>query len=700
MSTKPITDQQTLLDLEFDRILLWCSKYALTEKSKTRILDIRPSNNYLKLEKHLCQIQELKNLKALQNGFPVLEFEDLDSEIRLLKIRDAVVPLSGILIIHQASCLTNAILDFFETSEIEYTNLESVLEGAYKTLDIIKPIENVIDPAGQIKDTASPELKSIRDAIKTTQRQLKKNFDKELRRLSKTNLLSDTKETVINNRRVLSVKSSYKKQFAGTVLGSSKTGNIAHIEPKINIELNSELDHLHIDEEKEVYRILKTLTKELASNRWLIETYDSALHELDFIHAKYQLARSMDAVKPILTKDRIIDVQNALHPLLKVKNDKENKPTFGQDILLDHTQRMLVISGPNAGGKSITLKTLGLFQIMVQSGIFIPINENNSFGLFDQIYSEIGDNQSIENELSTYSYRLKRMKKFLSLAGPSTLLLLDEFGTGSDPELGGALAEAFFEALYRKKVFAVLTTHYSNIKSRAVQLPEAINGCMHFNTENLQPLFEFKTGQPGSSFTFEVAEINGVPPSLITKAKKKLDKEKLKLNELLSDLQKKTNVLEHEIIRNQENAAYYEEKSEAAEHSKEKLQQKFNKVNQTIQIHDAQLAAGKKMLEFISQYKNARGKKNNQELLEQVMGYLKAQKTKNEVKKKENKPKRKLSKKQTESYQQEKIDVGSKVKIISTRQVTIVEEMKGNQASLSIGNSRIKVSIDKLIWVG
>ena len=696
---KAVTDHQTLLDLEFDKVLEWCSQYALSETTKSRISKLVPISNYDSLKEQLNQIEELKNIKAGEKGFPALEFENLESELRLLKIKNAVIPLSGILNIHQASYLVNQILSFFENSIGSYPTLADVLKDSYQTLDIISPIEKVIDKAGQIKDTASPELKDIRDAIRRTQKQLKKNFDKELRRLSKTNLLSDTKETVINNRRVLSVKSSYKKQFSGLVLGSSKSGNVAHIEPKINIELNVDLDHFYIEEEKEIYRILRALTGELASHHWLIEAYNRGLHDLDFIYAKFRIADSMNAVKPILTEEKIIEVQGALHPLLKEKNDRENKKTFGQNISLNPKQRMLVISGPNAGGKSITLKTLGLFQVMVQSGLFIPAERENNFGLFKQIYSEIGDNQSIENELSTYSYRLKRMKKFLSLSNADTLLLLDEFGTGSDPELGGALAEAFFESLYRKKIFAVLTTHYSNIKSRAVQLPEAINGCMLFNADSLAPLFEFKIGQPGSSFTFEVAQINGVSNALIEKAKIKLDKEKLKLNELLSDLQKKNNALDSAIKSNQIESEEYKAMAEKASTTREKLKHKFDKVNQTIQLHEIQLAAGKKMLEFIAQYKNTRGKNKNKELQDAVMLFLKQQKTKNEVKKKSKKPKRKLSKKQVESYRQENIKVGSKVKIISTKQAAVVEEMNGKQVVLSMGNIRIKVDLAKLIWV-
>ena len=697
---KPTTDAQTLIDLEFDKILEWCAGFALSDITKQKILNTSPLSDFDQLQESLSQLQDLKRIKDAERGFPSLEFEELDQELRLLKIKNAVVPLSGILKIHQASFLVNSIIEFFEEhAEQSYGDLEKVLANTYKTMDIIVPIEKVIDPAGQIKDSASTELKSIRDAIRSTHRQIKRNFDKELRKLSKTNLLSDTKETVINNRRVFSIKSSYKKQFPGLVLGSSKTGNVAHIEPEVNMALNVELDHLIIDEEKEIYKILRDLTKKMAAHDWLIRAYNKVLHDLDLIHAKHRLSIAMKAVKPNLIKERVIDVKGALHPLLNAKNNKENKPTFGQDVCLNQQQRILVISGPNAGGKSITLKTLGLFQVMVQSGLFIPAKEDNRFGLFRQIYSEIGDNQSIENELSTYSYRLKRMKKFLALADPDTLLLLDEFGTGSDPELGGALAESFFESLYRKKIFGILTTHYSNIKSRAVQLPEAVNGCMLFNAKNLSPKFEFKIGQPGSSFTFEVAEINGVPKELLIKAKKKLDQEKLKLNDLLSDLQKKTNKLDQEIRINHEQSTSYSEKSTHIDQSKEKLRLKFEKVNQTIQTQEKQLAAGKKMLEFIEAYKNTKGKKTNDELTLQVMQFLKAQKTKNDVKKKTSKPSRQLSKKQIANYQQERIAIGSKVKIIATRQIAIVETIKGKDTTLSIGNTRIKVALDKLIWV-
>ena len=696
---KNVTDEQTVLDLEFDKILEWCSAYAFSEKTIDRILKTRPKKDFDAIHEALSQIEELKNIHLSTNGFPRLEFDDLHKEIKLLGIKRSIISLSGVLKIYGASQLVNAYLKFFEFHNEKFQSIQSVFSDTYKTNEIIDAVEKIIDSSGAIKDSASSNLKSIRTSIKGTHRKIQRNFEKELRRLSKSNLLSDTKETVIGSRRVLSVKAAYKKQFSGTLMGTSKTGSIVHIEPSVNAELNNLMDQLRIEEENEIQKILRELTEFITSFKWLIEGYNKSLHNLDFINAKYKLSKDMDACMPQLTQKKEIILKKAVHPLLRKKNNQEKKPTFGQDIVLNEAQRIIVISGPNAGGKSITLKTLGLLQMMVQSGFFVSADWENSFYVFDRILSEIGDNQSIENELSTYSYRLQRMKKFLSTCNNKTLLLLDEFGTGSDPDLGGALAESFFESFYEKEVFTALTTHYNNIKSKAMELPNAINGCMLFNPDDLRPLFEFQMGSPGSSFTFEVAKNNGIPTKLIKNAKQKLDKEKLKFNELLADLQRKTNRLEQEIQRNKKESKYHYNKAQEIDAHRSKLTQKYEKINRTMQVQEAELLAGKKMLEFLSKFKTSRGKKNNEELMKEVLEYFKAQKTKKEAKKKANKPKRKLSQKQVKSYQQEKIMVGSQVKIIATRQLATVEEIKGNNTVLSVGNNRIKVGLKQLIWV-
>jgi DNA mismatch repair protein MutS2 len=369
-----------------------------------------------------------------------------------------------------------------------------------------------------------------------------------------------------------------------------------------------------------------------------------------------------------------------------------------------------VISGPNAGGKSVTLKTIGLLQLMLQSGLLVPVDPNSKMCLFQQVLTDIGDNQSIENELSTYSYRLKRMKHFLEVSNKRTLLLLDEFGTGSDPELGGALAEVFFEELYNRKSFGVITTHYANIKLKADQLKNAINGCMLFDTETLEPLYKFSTGQPGSSFTFEVAQINGIPLNLIEEAKTRLDDRKVKMDKLLSDLQKEKTYLEKlnkEHIEAQRIAL--EAKEEYLERKK-RFEDKLKTQQETIERNNKYLNAGKKMLGFIDRYLTKTRKKDaNQPLLAEINKYLavekakiedalRAEKLKAEANAKKPK-KKKVQKPESDPYQRHKIVVGSTVKLISTKQSGTVEAIDGEMVTVVFGFLRMKVEREKLMWI-
>jgi DNA mismatch repair protein MutS2 len=316
--------------------------------------------------------------------------------------------------------------------------------------------------------------------------------------------------------------------------------------------------------------------------------------------------------------------ENATHPLLKIKNTELGLDTIGQNIELDDNTRFLVISGPNAGGKSITLKTVGLVQMMFQSGLFLPLNSNSQCCWFDNVYSDIGDNQSIENQLSTYSYRIKRMKFFLGAANENTLLLLDEFGSGSDPELGGALAEVFYEELYRRNTFAVITTHYTNIKILTATLPHAVNACMLFDTKNLKPLYELSVGQPGSSFTFEVAQYNGISIELLDKAKLKVSESKIKIDELTVALQKEKSKFKK--INTEQNIALSKARGKIGEYDK-KLITLATKQSTQIQYFEQQnkfVNMGKKVYELIKKFKKHKTNKALNEAVEKIVGIERA----------------------------------------------------------------------------
>lgn len=704
-------DQQTYKDLEFGVILQLMESFCQQPTAKSRVKALAPLKDREFLITALHQVNELLQIRNEGLRFPFLEFEELNQEIKMLPIHNASLPQESFVKLIDASQLINRLLYFFDKQEDLYPNLSALFHDVYYTKEIIDAIEKVFDKRGTIKDDASKELFAIRQRLKSVTQQINRNFDREMRKWEKAGYLSDTRESYNENRRMLAVLSTHKRQIGGNVSGSSKTGNVTYIEPQSNILLNAELEQLQDDERKEIYKILQVLTAEIAGFLPLIKRYNEVLIDFDFINAKCKLALKLEGVLPgISLEERKLNLIDAYHPVLKLSNDALKKSTIPQHIAMDKFSRMLVISGPNAGGKSITLKTVGLLQLMLQSGLLVPVHENSTMCFFDALLTDIGDNQSIENELSTYSYRLKRMNYFLEVANRNTLLLLDEFGTGSDPELGGALAEVFFETLYNKKCFGVITTHYGNIKLKADKLKNAVNGCMLFDTETLQPLFKFSLGQPGSSFTFEVAQINGIPLSLIDEAKEKLDHKKVEMDRLLTELQKEKSYLSRlnkEHIEAQELA---EESRNYFEESKDKLDEKLTQLKARAEQDAKFISLGKKLQTFIDTYKpKGKGKNVNAPLLEEVKKYIAKEKAKiEEVKreeqlkrqvKKQKQPKKAKAKADKDPYQQQKIKVGSTVKMLATKQKGVVEEMNGNDVTVTFGFMRLKVGLDKLMFV-
>ena len=694
------TDSQTLNDLEFELIREWLESFCVGPSAKLRAQKLTPGNRFKQIRIDLNRLNEFKSIRIHGEKFPALDFEELETEIRLLGIQQAVIPIEGFRRLYQASDLVNHLIQFFDKALFQYPLLKELTSDVYFTKEILTEIDKVFDRAGNVKDDASPALKEIRNRIKTLRAQINRNFDRELRKYNKDKVLGETLEGFINDRRVLTVQSTFKRKVPGNIHGSSKTGSLTFVEPVINVPLNNELEFLFDDERKEIHRILQVLTSTVAHFKPLIEAYQVLLVQLDFINAKCKLALDLNANLPAIGQTTGFEIKDAFHPILWKSNQASGKPTFPQTVSMSPSSRLLVISGPNAGGKSITLKTVGLLQMMLQAGLLVPVQENSIMCFFTTILSDIGDNQSIENELSTYSYRLQRMKYFLEVANHQSLLLLDEFGTGSDPELGGALGEVFFEQIYRLKSFGVITTHYGNIKLKASELPHAQNGCMLFNEKNLQPLYQFSIGQPGSSFTFEVAQMNGISKELIEDAKSRLDQKKVKLDTLLNSLQKERNQL-LEKSRKFDRVSTEAIRAKAEYESKEsKLDSRLTQVNQVTEVNSKQLQAGKKMLQFIERF-NAKSRKKdvNTVLFQELTQFLRMEKSKTEIKKQETVEPKKPTKKQqekVETYQQELIEVGCQVQLIQTNRIGVVEEMKGKQLSVIFGQARIKVSLDKL----
>jgi DNA mismatch repair protein MutS2 len=468
--------------------------------------------------------------------------------------------------------------------------------------EIAKLIKQKIDAYGDVKDTASEELAGIRKRINKLHHEILDLFAKEKRKYSKLGYLSDIKESMIEERNVLAVQAAFRKKVKGSLLGTSKTGSIVFIEPEATAHLQKELFALKYDEKQEIVRILKQLTDDLRPFEHILYTYNQYLINLDVIAAKAKFAKQINAIKPHFTNDKQLKLVKAYHPLLKITNEKLGLPVISQNIELNKQRRIIIISGPNAGGKSISLKTVGLLQLMAQAGILIPVDEQSQLTIFKNVLTDIGDNQSIENQLSTYSYRLKNMRNFLRKINPDTLFLIDEFGTGSDPDLGGALAEAFLEEFYKKEAFGIITTHYNNLKLIADKYPEIINAHMEFDIRNLQPTYQLNIGQAGSSFTFEVAQKIGIPYSVINKAKKKVDKNKVKFDETLTKMQREIKQMKDK------QKAYEKLKQELIEKQNEhttlnkSLLQKLNRFNKLYQLENDILKSGEKINKLFEEY--------------------------------------------------------------------------------------------------
>lgn len=532
------TLKKALDDLEFNTVLQQVAARCITDLGKDRAKKIAPLFEIDAIQYVLGQTAEYLSSFESENTIPNHGFETIENELRLLKIENTTIEIAGfqkIVGICKAIALHKK---FFKKFKVYFPLLHSETEKIELNKEIPAEIDAIINRFGEVKDKASDKLFGLRLDIQNVKGKIGQSFASALNTYHGSDYLDDIRESVFENRRVLAVKAMYRRKVKGAVMGNSKTGSIVYIEPETTLKYSRELNNFEFEEKEEVQRILNALTNYIRPHLMLLNEYQSFLAHIDVTAAKAKYAQETNSLLPEINQDKRLFLRDAYHPLLYLNNTLNNEKTYPQTIELHPENRIIVISGPNAGGKSITLKTIGLLQLMIQSGLLIPVHERSSICLFDRVLTDIGDNQSIENHLSTYSYRLKNMNQFLKKCNANTLFLIDEFGTGSDPELGGALAEAFLEVFYERQAYGVITTHYANLKLLANELPHISNANMLFDGKTLEPTFQLVLGEAGSSFTFEVAQKNGIPYSLINKAKKKIERGKVRFDATIAKLQK------------------------------------------------------------------------------------------------------------------------------------------------------------------
>lgn len=600
---------KTLQDLEFNIVLNKVAERCKTALGAELALKITPQFHKASLQNALQLTNEYLSSYENENQLPTPYFDDITKEISYLGIENSFLEIESFLKIVRLTKTTKELLIFLKKFKSYYPGLFELSEVIELQADILKFIAEIMTPYGEILQNASPILNSIRKELQEVKGKISSSFNVALSKAGSANYLDEIKESVVDHQRVLAVKAMYRKKVKGLLLGTSKTGNTLFIAPEETLKLTRQLQNLEFDEQQEIIQILKALTNSIRPFALDLKTYQDFLAKLDMISAKALYAKLIGGILPNISDENISNFKNAYHPLLLEHNNKQHLKTIPQSLILNQEQRIIVISGPNAGGKSITLKTIGLLQVMFQSGLLVPVHNSSSFHIFDSILTDIGDNQSIENHLSTYSYRLKNMRQFLQSSNANTLLLIDEFGTGSDPELGGALAEVFLEEFHNLQAFGIITTHYTNLKVLADELQYTVNANMQFNERTLEPLYQLFVGQAGSSFTFEVASKNGIPFSLINRAKKKVDTGKVRLDKTISKLQKERNKLQKNSDSLEKEHLITKEKGDLLATDQQKIHQKLVEFNTLYDNNQKMLTYGRKINELINNYFQTKNKK-------------------------------------------------------------------------------------------
>lgn len=692
--------ESALVQLEFDKIKGLLKEQCQSEAAKSKADDLRIHTKREFIDHELKQADEYKQLLNAGLYFPNDHVLNLARELKLLGISGAVLTGDQFLEIRKLPVSVQGVFRWFDKDrKTSYPAIYNVIAHTHYEKAIVSLIDDVLDETGRVKDNASDDLLRVRQQLSRKRSEVRRVFDRIVQKLSKSGLVTDTAEAFLNGRRVIALFAEHKRQVKGILHGESDTRKTSFVEPEETIELNNEVFGLEHEESREVYRILRELTQKLSSYSALLTDYHAILSEYDFIRAKAKLAVMLNASRPRINDRAHVHLISAYHPLLYLYNKNADKPVYPVDLSLNDKTRILLISGPNAGGKTVTLKTVGLLQLMLQSGLLVPVHPDSEMGIFKQLMIHIGDTQSLEFELSTYSSHLKNMKYFMENANGKTLFFIDELGSGSDPNLGGAFAEVILEELVRKHAMGIVTTHYLNLKIMANKTPGIINGAMAFDEKNLMPMYRLIVGKPGSSYTFSIAERIGLEQRIINRARQLVDEDHFRLDKLLNRTEQDLQTIEKEKLELQRLVKENERMRKDMEvlMNKEKHSQQVELLRQQNKITEDRIAYLKdmerKLKQIVADWKKAEGEENKKELIRQIRDLLFRQ----QVKQKDEKVTKKINSKY--EVVGGDIQIGQKVLMKKNHQVGEVREIKGRKAIVQLGMMPITVELSDLTVV-
>ncbi len=679
MKTYPIDIEEKL---GFDQIRKHLVGFCQSDRGVSLALKAKPTDQYGMLQRWLSQVEEMLRLKVDAQGKVIFEFPDMD--VFLVKVE---VPGSFLdpIDFHELRIGIKSLLvwvEYFESESDAYPGLSALSEDLFIDSNLPIHIDKTIDERGEVKDSASQALLEIRSKISKSERAARSAIQKILKRAKEDQFSDeDSSLTVRDGRLVIPVKAEHKKRINGFVHDESATGQTVYLEPGEVLDLNNQVRELKYAEKREIIRILIQLSDHVRANLNDLKKGTGLLEKLDFIHAKVLLADLIQGIIPNVEKSTNISLVNAIHPLLYLSHKENKKSVVPLNLALDQENRILIISGPNAGGKSVALKTVGLLQYMVQAGLPIPVSEESELGIFSSIFIDIGDTQSLEDDLSTYSSHLTSMKYMLEHTDKKSLFLIDEFGKGTEPQFGGAIAESVLSDLNSKRAYGIITTHYQNLKKIGDETEGLLNGAMKYDLDALEPLFELETGKPGSSFAFEIAGKIGLPFKIIEDARSKLGSSQVEYDQLLSQLEKEKSRLEKLTDKLEKDQAQISKTRKDYEDLRSMLEEDKKRVLKEAKQEAKSIisSANKEVERAIREIKESKASKERTKQVRQRLEDKKGQYTHKGPK-----------------SESKKFNEGDVVKVQGQDTTGIIQKLKGKQAEVLFGSLKSIVSTDKL----
>ena len=687
-------------ELEFDVVLEQVVQHCATEDARSIIRQLKPSSDPKTLTYEWQRTDEILQVFLRGETLPALAVgSGMKTILNRLTINQIVLEEKQIQQIRGLAETYAYIHRYFFNRKDVCPVMYADFAGYQPEPTIVKEIDKIIDERGEVRGNASKALADIRRSLASKRKQADRLFYKVVRSMEADNMLADFRESVKDNRRVLAVIPAYKSRVKGIFHGSSAKHTVLFVEPSSVVEINNDITRLIDDERREIRKILQELCRFLQGYIEPLVAFDKRLVDLDVVRAKAQWAERMGGVIPqVDIHERTIRCKDAFHPVLKQHNDAQGKPTVPLSLELTEEQRIIVISGPNAGGKSIALKTIGLLSLLLQSGIPIPVHPESQWCVFKQIMGDIGDHQSIENELSTYSSRITKMVRFLSASDEHTLLLIDEFGSGSDPDLGSSLAAVCLRDVHASQCLGIITTHFNNIKALASELPGAINAAMAFHRERFSPLYTLRLGSPGSSYTFEVAENVGLSKEIIGRAREGVNASVNAINSLLVELQDEKQRMQSKAEQLEEQVQDMRKRQEAQKKNIAELEEKVEKQRKMNEDQSDVLMWGKRFKQLNDAWVKNPTKDNKPNVGGRFWKMMKEASVKSQVEE-EQKQKNEASKasKQLKRLLAQPLKIGDQVKIIDTNLSGVIEEIKNEKFTVKMGLMSTSVGREKLV---